>query len=161
MVWTGCLRARASVTIRKNANTALRATATEGFLGDGGCRPMASDGSAQRRVTGNEQRRWVGVLWGEESHSRQCGEKNSGVLGRGTKDSRRSCRKKRRWTPPKPTDVIRRGQRARQPPTEMRPGVRARQGPGGEEGLLQPSTPPTMAGAAGQGQAPLPIEERN
>lgn len=41
MVCTEGLRARGSVTIGKNANTARRATATEGFSGEGGCRPVA------------------------------------------------------------------------------------------------------------------------
>lgn len=49
----------------------------------------------------------VGVSMRGNSFSRQCGEKGSGVLGRGTKDSRRGHRKSGRWRPPRPTDVIR------------------------------------------------------
>lgn len=61
MVCTEGLRARGSVTIGKNANTARRATATEGFSGEGGCRPVAYDGSALCGMTGEGQRR---RLWG-------------------------------------------------------------------------------------------------
>lgn len=60
---------------------------------------------------------------------------------------------------PDTIDAIGWGQRARRPRTRARHQVQAGQGPGGEKGLFQPSTPPTMAGAAGREQAPLLLEK--
>lgn len=60
-VCTGCLRARASVTIGGNANTASRATATEGFSGDGG---LQAYGVRWISSIGGWKwaEKWVGVL---------------------------------------------------------------------------------------------------
>lgn len=95
----------------------------------------------------------VRALVGAHTYSRQCREKGSGVLGHGTKDSRRGSGEQRPVETPRSIDAIRwggGGGAARRPRTRARPQVRVGPGPGREEGLSQPSTPPTMAGAAGR-----------
>lgn len=78
MVCTGCLRARASVTIGENANTASKATATEGFSGDGGAAGLWR--KVERLSRWLEMGREVGggVVRGRVVQSRAWGEKQRG-----------------------------------------------------------------------------------
>lgn len=160
MVCTWCLRARASVTIGKNANSQY---------GDGNGRFFRGAGLQACGV------RWVSSTrgdwkWAEDGwevlgeHSSNTltseGRKATGVLGQDTKDSRRGSKKKRPVETPDTNRCHSRGQRARRARTRAWPLVRAGQGPG-NEGLSQPSTPPTMADGEDQGQAPLLPEDRN
>lgn len=106
------------------------------------------------------QGRRVRVLTGghTRTQSRAWGERQRGPWPRHQGQQRRRPEDGSVETPDT-IDAIGWGQRARRPRTRARHQVQAGQGPGGEKGLFQPSTPPTMAGAAGREQAPLLLEK--